>query len=232
MKKKSLIIAATLALVMGTAGLSFGAIVDWAAWSTATVGNPGSASGTIGAISVTYTGEVVSSTQTGGADYNYWAYNPASYISATVENAPPTGDMITLSGGNSTVNTISFSSLVTDPVLAIASMGQWNIDVTYYFDQVFTILSDGTGYWGGPNTLSGSGTSVLDGLEGNGTIQFLGTFSSISWTTGVTGEFYQGFTVGVPQGDNPVPLPGAVWLLGSGLVGLGFLRRKSHRSTS
>jgi hypothetical protein len=64
--------------------------------------------------------------------------------------------------------------------------------------------------------------NILSGNEGNGTIQFLGTFTSISFTV-PTNESWHGFTVGVQQ----VPVPPAVWLFGSGLLGLiGIATRK------
>jgi len=74
---------------------------------------------------------------------------------------------------------------------------------------------------GGPSSeYLGSGLSLVQygvsGAEGNGTIQFLGTFTSISWTN--------------PQFENcdPTPLPTAWLMLLSALAGLGFI---SYRAT-
>ena len=61
------------------------------------------------------------------------------------------------------------------------------------------------------------GNNVLQGVEGHGTIQFLGTISTISWTV-PTAEYWHGFTVGL------VPVPPTALLLGSGLLGLALLR--------
>jgi len=75
---------------------------------------------------------------------------------------------------------------------------------------------------GGPsNEYGGSGLSFVQygvsGAEGNGTIQFLGTFTSISWTNPQFENWY-GFTVG-----DPTPLPTAWLMLLSALAGLGFI---------
>jgi hypothetical protein len=60
---------------------------------------------------------------------------------------------------------------------------------------------------------------------------------SLGWASG-TADLVNGPSMGPGGGDdfylkvgisNPVPLPGAVWLLGSGLVGLAGLRRRFGR---
>lgn len=217
-------------LLAGTLQPAFGATVSWTDWTTATSGNPGSASGTIalpgfGSFSVSYTGEIGPNAQTSGG-INYWI--PATpYISAAVENAPPTSDIIRLTGGNATVNTITFSAPVVNPVMAILSLGQAGRAVSYNFNAPFDVLSFGPGYWGA-GTLTELPGNVLQGVEGHGTIQFLGTYSSISWTT-PTSEFWHGFTVGTAS---VVPLPGAVYLLGSGLLALIGISRRHLRANA
>lgn len=170
----------------------------WADWQSSVNGKPGSASGVMNfadeSVDVTYNGEVYFAQTSGGT--NYW--NPSTpYISTEVSNAPPASDIIALCGGNTIVNTISFSKPVVDPVMAIVSLGQGGVSVRYEFNAPFEILSCGRGYWGGGPTSLYIGTSpnILVGNEGHGTIQFSGTYSSISWTVPVY-EGWHGFTVG------------------------------------
>ena len=63
------------------------------------------------------------------------------------------------------------------------------------------------------------------GANGNGVLQFNGTFSSITWTNPIFENFYA-FTIGVPGAAVSVPEPATLSLLGLGLAGLGFSRRK------
>lgn len=221
MRKKFVAIAAALVMVMGMAGVSFGALVDWADWTSATAGNAGSVSGTIGSITVNYSGEVKFAQTSGGTDY--WNTPSTPFISPAVQNAPPASDLIALVGGNAIVNTITFGQSVANPVMAILSLGQTSNNVTYNFVQPFTILSYGPGHWLGAGTLSNPSGYVLQGDEGNGVIQFNGTFSSISWTV-PNSEDWHGFTVGL------VPVPPSVLLLGSGLLGLVGLRYRRRKA--
>jgi hypothetical protein len=59
---------------------------------------------------------------------------------------PDTVDMIALLG-DASVHTLRFSSPVTNPTLAIISLGTSNVLTTYFFDSPFTILTSGGG-WG------------------------------------------------------------------------------------
>src|SRR3546814_5773478 len=54
---------------------------------------------------------------------NYWIENnPAPYASGSVDNAPPTTDIIALGAGG--LKTITFSQAVTDPYLALVSRSE------------------------------------------------------------------------------------------------------------
>lgn len=66
----------------------------------------------------------------------------------------------------------------------------------------------------------------MSGNEGNGVVQFKGTFSSISWTN--TAENYYGFTVGAngAGGVPAIPEPSTWALMALGLAGLGFAGRR------
>ncbi len=207
--------------------------IAWANWTSATAGNPGSAAGTItvsgsSPISITYNGEIFFA-QTNGVGTDFYI-PPNPYTSATVPNAPPDSDIIALIGGNNTVNTLTFSEPVVNPVIAIVSLGDPSDPIFYNFSAPFTILSDGPGWWGGPGTLLTQPNNVLEGIEGDGTIQFNGTFSSISWTV-PDAENWHGFTVGIQGlGSLSVPEPGNIALLAvSGLSGMGFFLRHRRR---
>src|SRR5262245_14749764 len=110
--------------LLPTASFADAAYVDWI---SASPGDPGWALGTIGALSISYTCEV-SFAQVDG-DFNYWAfsspppYDDPSYDAYTgVPNMPTNSDLIALIGGTPTVNKLTFSQPVVDPVMLIVSL--------------------------------------------------------------------------------------------------------------
>jgi hypothetical protein len=167
--------------------------------------------------------------QTAGGT-NYW--NPsAPYISAQVSNAPPTPDIVALIGGQNQIYTVTLSEPIKDPIMAIVSLGQPGVTVDYDFDSPFTIVSQGTGFFGGgPNSLVQLPGNILRGNEGHGTIQFIGTFSTFSWVVPFP-ENWHGFSFGIRTTERldtaAVPEPCGVALFA--VVGLAGLVRRGRR---
>lgn len=158
--------------------------------------------------------------QTGGGT-DYWT--GAAYTVGGVDERPPASDIVALSGGGDI--TVTFSQAVTNPVLALVS---WNGNVAEFGTEI-SFLSSGQGYFGnGTYTLNGAGTGFTGSGELHGLLELPGTFTSFTFSN--TPEYWHGFTVGVqglPAGDVPaVPVPAAVWLLGSGVVSFAGLRRR------
>lgn len=178
---------------MGTTELAHAAPVFWADWQTT---NAGGATGEIvvggTTIGVTYTGQYTF-IQT-GAGTNYW--NPsAPYVSAVVDNAPPASDIIAISASGA--RKITFAKPVRDPIFAVVSLNGNG----YEFDTDFTILSQGTGFWGTGTLVRANpaaGVFQLNGASGepHGAIQFKGVVSEINWTA-LTSENWNGFNIAV-----------------------------------
>jgi hypothetical protein len=211
-KLKILMLIATV----GFSGAANAAQVLWTNWGDRT------ALGTISPLGVTvsYSGEVQSLISW------YPSWEPVStYSGGTIDNAPlQWGGIIWLDGGTSNLSTISFSTPVVNPVMAIWSLGDSVTQASFVFsdNQPFTIQSGGPDIVYGGSTILASGNTVY-GSEAYGTIQFQGTYSQLTWTNPQY-EHWSGFTVGAPVA---VPIPAAVWLFGSGLLGLiGVARRR------
>jgi hypothetical protein len=220
---KRLLVGAALA-VLGSITTA-NATTVWTEWTSGTASpTSGTASGTLGGISVGYTGEMEC--------LNCFASNwsPSStWEGGPVTSAPPGNSGIQLFGGQSptVIDTLTFSSLVTNPVLAIVSLGQGGINASFNFSDSFTLLGGGpSSTWGGQSLTSAG--NVVSGVEGNGLVMFTGTFSSISWTN-PTFENYYAFSVGsvsaVPEAST-----WAMMLFGFASIGLIRYRRKSKQT--
>jgi PEP-CTERM motif len=216
--------AIAIALTFGASTQSANAVViDWTTWSpTFTTGSTaGSATGTGG---ISYTGELQA------VMFNTTSFGPpGTFNGGNVNNAPPaSGGIVQLFGSTGSTNTINFASAVVDPVFAIWSLGQPTEPASFVFTSAepFTIES------GGPSAeYGGSGLALIlngvSGNEANGTIQFHGTFSSITFTNPEFENWY-GFTVGVSA--VPEPATWAMMILGFGGVGFMAYRRKNKHS--
>jgi hypothetical protein len=221
---------------------AFADTIAWTHWTSATAGNAtaGSATGTVntvlyGTINVTYSG------QTLGLLTNYPSWGPAStFTGGVVGNAPPAADnAIWITGGYSYTETVTFSQAVADPIFAIWSLGAPGVPA--YFDftssEPFNVLGGGISNEYGGTGLTKSGNNIF-GSEGNGIVQFIGTYTSISFTT-PNYENYYALTfgeddtltttggTGTGTGTGVTPEPATLTLLGTGaLAALGAIRRK------
>jgi hypothetical protein len=222
--------ALLFALVVCIASSTLPACADtiaWTNWTSVTSGSPGSGTGTIGSLSVSYSG------QTNGILSNYPSWTSTSTFSGgIVGNAPPAANnSIKLTGGVSLTETITFSSPVVDPIMAIWSLGAAGHQASFDFTptETFNVLDGGPSAEYGGSALTKVGDSVF-GSEGNGIVQFDGTFSSITFTT-PTFENYYAFTVGedATLTKGAVPEPGTLSLLVLGLASLPFARRALSR---
>lgn len=208
----------------------------WANWGIPTCGSL--VEGSLGSTHVGYSGgfnAVQGSagedycngiSQTGGQGNNYWTRNgvdPSGAYAVTPSNL----SFIQLVGAASGM--ITFSSAVTNPYLALISVGQPGVETRLTFSDPFSIVSRNDSpanlaYWDtNPDVVSYIDGSTLVSREFSGLIQFHGTFTRISLST--TGENWHGFTVGVPS---QVPEPASLALLALGLTG-GVIATRRRR---
>jgi hypothetical protein len=130
----------------------------WTLWSdNYTPGYPtgGSATGTLGGVTVTYTGEInsgIGNPACGGICFGYPSWTPTStWVGGIVTTAPPSGyGAIQLTGGNGTgTDTISFSTPVKDPVIGIWSLGAGGIPAEFVYSATPQLEAGGPSaeYW-------------------------------------------------------------------------------------
>ena len=199
------------------------ATVYWTDWTQST---NNTATGVIDALGTSVVVNSSSSVdyhfvQTDGSGLNY--YLPSTpYISAEIDNAPSTNDLIALNNGGT--ETIVFSTAVVDPLIALVS---WNGN-TLEFNAPIEIVSYDLGYWGsGTPILNSSGTGLYGDGDVHGVIRLKGTYNSISFTH--TSELWHGYTVGITAAV-PEPETYGLMLAGLGLLGVAARRRAKQQA--
>jgi hypothetical protein len=205
----------TLAIAAASPAANAG-FVTWTDWTSITTT---SAVGTMGGttVNVTSVGLMNGPSQT-ACGTNWWTQpnlgSPA-YTGGSVSNAPTACEQVALD--SPVTVTVNFSTPVGGLYMALLSVGRSNLEVTYDFNQAFTVDSEGEGFWGnGTYTLAAG--DVIKGNELHGVLAFSGPVSSLTFTT-TPSEYWHAFTFGVPE-------PGMLALFGLGLVGLGFAGRR------
>jgi len=200
----------------------------WTNWTSATAGanGGGAANGSLGGVTVSYQGELDSFVTNGTS--TIWSPN-SSFIGGSVTSAPSAvGDDLRLNGSSTGINTILFGSAVVNPLIAFWSLGGPGGSASFTFLDGLTPIVQA----GGPNSISGGSSitalgSVVTGVDGNGVVQFMGTFNKIEFTS--TFEDFYAFTVGVS--DSAVPEPALMALVAAGLAFVALrIKRGSQRS--
>jgi hypothetical protein len=109
--------------------------------------------------------------------------------------------------------------------MALLSVGQPGVEVTYDFDQSFAIDSEGNGFWGNDATdgVTGAG-DTLAMREFHGTLLFDAPVTNLTFSTAPS-ENWHAFTFGSAA---TVPEPSIIALFAAGLFGVGFARRRKN----
>lgn len=196
---------------------------SWAAWAPAVT--PGLAA------SLTQNGNTVDVSYTGdraGLDFDASYFDTlSSFTNVAVTNTPEDLGTVRMVGGAATVNSFHFSAPVIDPVMAVFSVGSGGTPARFVFldSPSFVIGAQGSGHWGG-GSLVLSTPFTLSGVEGNGLLQFKGSYTDIRFTT-PDSEYYYGASVGAMTTAVPEPQCFALMLAGL-VVGAAMLRRRRN----
>lgn len=229
---------AVAAAAIAASASASAAVVTWTDWTSLTTAAPG-AVGVMGGINVTVgaaaalgpmnqlqgPGANCTNTAPGASNTNYWTEPNAGdkpYTGGSASNAPTACEQISLNPANSI--TVSFSSAVSTLYMALLSVGQGGLPVTYDFDQSFVIDSEGQGFWGNDATDGVLGANdALTMREFHGLLRFSAPVTSLTFTTN-PGENWHAFTFGMAQAAVPEPM--SLALTGLALLAAGAAARR------
>jgi len=212
-------IIAFVALAALFSANAFAVPIHWNTWASP---SSGSLTANADTVAVSFS---TNNAHTNVANYPSWLPSSTFADGVAVDNGPAQSNgIMQLFGGTTALNTLTFSVPVVDPVFSIWSLGQPGIQASFDFVGVAPVMIAGgpnAEYGGSAITVSGN---TVNGREGNGTIQFIGTYSSIEWTN-PTFENWYGFNVGIADVGTPTPVPEpgqlVLFVLGLGLL-IGF----------
>jgi hypothetical protein len=204
-----------------------GATTVWVDWLSFTAGanGGGTAAGAINGKTVTYTGELDTAVVNGTS--GLWSPN-SSFIGGTSNTSPSVvNDDLRMNGSSTGINTLTFSAAIVNPVFAIWSLGSPSSAASFVFASTPTLQAGGPNSAFGGSSITVSGNTV-NGNEGNGVVQFTGTFTSISWTN--TFENYYAFTMGLEEAGQTggVPEPSTAALAAGALALAGLAARRAR----
>ncbi len=182
---------------------------SWTNWGSATpqtvAGTPGTASGTLmvngASVTVSYTGSVSANSRIDDSTSTDFK----TYAQQTYPDGPTTGDEVGLigiqsefTGGKSVAQKITFSKSITNPRLALWSVGSTAVTVQYDFGTTpVKIIKTGPNYYTTNQvTLTNPSGSIIEGKEGSGIIELTGTFTEINFKI-IGYENWHAVTVGI-----------------------------------
>ena len=218
MKKRTFLSAVFGLMLVGTnasATLS-PSPVDWIDWTSTTEGTL-DIGGTL--VGVTMTGNALDYVD---GDYYYNNANTGGTSAAGTYAGLVPEDLIRVNQSSSF--TLNFDRTIVDPYMALVSVGQRGLGVSYAFEDDVSLVSEGSNWWG-PGSYGIVG-STFTGNEFNGVLQLSGSFDSISFNI-ENNEHWHGFNFGTS--GVRVPEPSVLALFGLGLFGMTMagLRRKA-----